>query len=85
MALLVAKAETPTLFIAPQQRETDEAWCLQQPALAVLPYIFKTRTILWLHLCLGTSIGQGLSASDIQKACHASHEGCKSLTQDALN
>ena len=69
MALLIARAETPTLFITPQQCKTDEAWCLQQPALAILPYIFKVRTILWLHLCMGTFTGLGMQVNTKCMSC----------------
>ena len=85
MALLFAKAETPTLFITPQQRKADEAWCVQQPALAVLPYVFKVRTILWLYLCMGHSHWTRPFCKNFPKSMYASHEGCKSSTQDALN
>ena len=85
MALLFAKAETPTLFITPQQRKANKAWCLQQPALAVLPYSFKVRTILWLYLCMGHFCWTRPFCKNFPKSMYASHERCKSLIQDALN
>ena len=40
----------PTLFITPQKCKANEAWCFQQLAITVLPYLLEVMGILWLDL-----------------------------------